>query len=160
MTTRVAQTVSFYNNQYFSITGNAYLQDISQGTTVSSYTTVSQPGAANIIYNQNYTFPLTVDISLAFLTNGNINQTTKAKQIYQQTARTTQAGKVTFSSFLENAGQHVDTLELDSSFNLLGNKGQSSAQQYNHYDSTGAAYDCAISAAANALTAYSPGCSQ
>jgi hypothetical protein len=160
VTTRVAQTVSFYNNQYFSITGNAYLQDISQGTTVNSYTTVSQPGAANIIYNQNYTFPLTVDISLAFLTNGNINQTTKAKQTYQQTARTTQAGKVTFSSFLENAGQHVDTLELDSSFNLLGNKGQSSAQQYNHYDSTGAAYDCAISAAANALTAYSPGCSQ
>jgi len=160
VTTRVAQTVSFYNNQYFSITGNAYLQDISQGTTVSSYTTVSQPGAANIIYNQNYIFPLTVDISLAFLTNGNINQTTKAKQIYQQTARTTQAGKVTFSSFLENAGQHVDTLELNSSFNLLGNKGQSSAQQYNHYDSTGAAYDCAISAAANALTAYSPGCSQ
>jgi Peptide N-acetyl-beta-D-glucosaminyl asparaginase amidase A len=160
VTTKVAQTVSFYNNQYFSITGNAYLQDISQGTTVNSYTTVSQPGAANIIYNQNYIFPLTVDISLAFLSNGNINQTTKAKQIYQHTARTTQAGKVTFSSFLENAGQHVDTLELNSSFNLLGNKGQSSAQQYNYFDSTGAAYDCAISAAANALTAYSPGCSQ
>jgi hypothetical protein len=46
---------------------------------------------------------------------------------------------VTYSSFLENAGQHVDTLELNSSFNLLGNKGQSSAQQYNYYDSTGAA---------------------
>jgi hypothetical protein len=160
VTTRVAQTVSFYNNQYFSITGNAYLQDISQGTTVNSYTTVSQPGAANIIYNQNYIFPLTVDISLAFLTNGNINQTTNAKQTYQHTARTTQAGKVAFSSFLENAGQHVDTLELNSSFNLLGNKGQSSAQQYNYFDSTGAAYDCAISAAANALTAFGPGCSQ
>ena len=160
VTTKVAQTVSFYNNQYFSITGKTYLQNISQGTTVNSYTSVSQPGGANIIYNQNYVFPLTVDISLAFLTNGNINQTTNAKQIYQQTARTTQAGKVTYSSFLENAGQHVDTLELNSSFNLLGNKGQSSAQQYNYYDSTGAAYDCAISAAANALTAYSPGCSQ
>jgi len=160
VTTKVAQTVSFYNNQYFSITGKTYLQDISQGTTVNSYTTVSQPGGANIVYNQNYIFPLTVDISLAFLTNGNINQTTNAKQKYQQTQRTTQAGKVTYSSFLENAGQHVDTLELNSSFNLLGNKGQSSAQQYNYYDSTGAAYDCAISAAANALTAYSPGCSQ
>jgi hypothetical protein len=160
VTTKVAQTVSFYNNQYFSITGNTYLQDISQATTVNSYTSVSQPGAANIIYNQNYIFPLTVDISLAFLPNGNINQTTNAKQVYQQTARTTQEGKATYSSFLENAGQHVDTLELNSSFNLLGNKGQSSAQQYNYYDSTGAAYDCAISAAANALTAYGPGCSR
>jgi hypothetical protein len=160
VTTKVAQTVSFYNKQYFSITGHAYLQDISQATTVNSYTSVSQPGAANIIYNQNYIFPLTVDISEAFLANGNINQTTNAKQVYQQTARTTQAGRVTYSSFLQNAGQHGDTLELNSSFNLLGNQGQSSAQQYNHYDSTGAAYDCAISAAANALTAYSPGCSQ
>jgi hypothetical protein len=80
VTTKVAQTVSFYNHQYFSITGNRYLQDISQGTTVNSYTTVSQPGAANIIYNQNYIFPLTVDISLAFLTNGNINQTTNANR--------------------------------------------------------------------------------
>ena len=160
VTTKLAQTVSFYNNQYFSITGQTYLQDISQATTVNSYTSVSQPGAANIIYNQNYIFPLTVDISLAFLANGNINQTTNAKQVYQRTAKTTQAGRVTYSSFLENAGQHVDTLELNSSFNLLGNKGQSSAQQYNYYDSTGAAYDCAISAAANALTAYSPGCSQ
>ena len=160
VTTKVAQTVSFYNNQYFSITGHTYLQDISQATTVNSYTSVSQPGAASIIENQNYIFPLTVDISLAFLADGNINQTTNAKQVYQRTARTTRAGKVTYSSFLENAGQHGDTLELNSSFNLLGNKGQSSAQQYNYYDSTGAAYDCAISAAANALTAYSPGCSQ
>jgi hypothetical protein len=160
VTTKVAQTVSFYNNQYFSITGHTYLQEISQATTVNSYTSVSQPGAASMVENQNYIFPLTVDISLAFLANGNINQTTNAKQVYQQTARTTRAGKVTYSSFLENAGQHGDTLELNSSFNLLGNKGQSSAQQYNYYDSTGAAYDCAISAAANALTAYSPGCSQ
>jgi hypothetical protein len=160
VTTKVAQTVNFYNNQYFSITGHTYLQDISQATTVNSYTYVSQPGAASIIENQNYIFPLTVDISQVFLANGNINQTTNAKQVYQQTARTTRAGKVTYSSFLENAGQHGDTLELNSSFNLLGNKGQSSAQQYNYYDSTGAAYDCAISAAANALTAYSPGCSQ
>jgi hypothetical protein len=41
---------------------------------------------------------------------------------------------------------------------LLGNTGQSSAQQYNSFDSTGNSYDCSLTAAANALTAFSAGC--
>ena len=67
---------------------------------------------------------------------------------------------MTYTSSLVNAGQRADTLEFDSSFNFLGNTGQSSEQQYNSFDSTGAAYDCAISAAANVLTGFSPGCAQ
>ncbi|MFY9949670.1 MAG: peptide-N4-asparagine amidase [Candidatus Sulfotelmatobacter sp.] len=160
VTTKVSQTVGFYNDQNFNITGNQYVQDILQNTTINSNTTVSQAGSPSTVYNQNYTFPLTVNISEVFLSNGNINQKTNAKQTYQQTNTTTQSGTVTYFSSLENAGQHLDTLELDSSFNLLGNTGQSSAQQYNYFDSTGAAYDCAIAAASNLLTAYSPGCKQ
>jgi hypothetical protein len=160
VTTKVAQSVSFHNNQYFGITGHEYIQDISQGTTVASKTTVSQAGAASTVYSQNYNFPLVVDISEFFLANGNINQKTSAKQTYQKTISTTQGGSVIYSSSLENAGQHVDTLELNSSFNLLGNTGQSGAQQYNYFNSKGVAYDCAISAAANVLTAVSPGCKQ
>jgi hypothetical protein len=160
VTTKVSQTASFSNNQYFNITGNVYLQDISQSTTLGSYTTVTQKGVPNVVYSQNYSWPLTVDIFLDFLSNGNINQTTTAKQTDNLNTSTTQGGKVTYASSLINAGQHVDTLELDSSFNLLGNTGQSSGQQYNYYDSTGAAYNCALSAVANLLTAYSPGCAQ
>ncbi|MFZ0294098.1 MAG: peptide-N4-asparagine amidase [Candidatus Sulfotelmatobacter sp.] len=160
VTTKVSQTVGFYNDQNFNITGNQYVQDILQNTTINSNTTVSQAGSPSTVYNQNYTFPLTVNISEVFLSNGNINQKTNAKQTYQQTNTTTQSGTVTYFSSLENAGQHLDTLELDSSFNPLGNSGQSSAQQYNYFDSTGAAYDCAIAASANVLTAYSPGCKQ
>jgi len=160
VTTKVTQNVNFFNNQYFSITGSQYLQDISQGTTLNSNTTVSQPGVASTVYNQNYGFPLTMDITLAFLSNGNINQTTKANQTYKLTTSTTQSGKILYNSYLIDAGQHVDTLEFDSSFNFLGNTGQSSAQQYNQYDSTGAGYNCAISAVANLLTAFSPGCAQ
>ena len=160
VTTKVSQTVGFYNDQNFNITGNQYVQDIVQNTTINSNTTVSQAGSPSTVYNQNYTFPLTVNISEVFLSNGNINQKTNAKQTYQQTNTTTQGGTVTYFSSLENAGQHLDTLEFDSSFNLLGNSGQSAAQQYNYFDSTGAAYDCAIAAVANVLTAYSPGCKQ
>jgi hypothetical protein len=160
VTTKVSQTVGFYNDQNFNITGNQYVQDILQNTTINSNTTVSQAGSSATVYNQTYTFPLTVNISEVFLSNGNINQKTNAKQTYQQTNTTTQGGRVTYFSSLENAGQHLDTLEFDSSFNLIGNSGQSGAQQYNSFDSTGAAYDCAIAAVANVLTAYSPGCKQ
>jgi hypothetical protein len=160
VTTQVSQTISFSNNQSFNITGTKYVQDIAQGTSIGSYTTVSQPGVASVVNFQNFYFPLTVDIYEIVFPNGNINQTTTAKQTYQLTTNTTQAGKITYTSSLENTGQHVDTLELNSSFDLLGNMGQSSSQQYNSFDSTGAAYNCAISAAANVLTAFSPGCAQ
>jgi hypothetical protein len=160
VTTKVTQTANFANDQYFNITATQYLQKISQATTLSSYTTVSQTGVPSVVYYQGYTFPLTVDISEVVLADGDINVTTTADQTYQLSTSDTQSGATTYSSFLENAGQHVDTIEYDSSFNFLGNTGQSSAQQYNTYNSLGAAYDCAISAAANVLTAFSPGCVQ
>jgi hypothetical protein len=156
VTTKVSQTASFSNNQSFDITGTKYVQDISEGTTLGSYTTISQPGATTVVNYQNFTFPLTVNISEVVLSNGDTSVTTTAKQTYQLTANTTQAGKTTYSSFLENAGQHVDTLD----YNTFVNSNQSASQQYNSYDSTGAAYDCAISAVANVLTGFSPGCAQ
>ena len=158
VTTRVRQTVNFSNNQYFNISGSAYVQNISQTTQVMAETKTSGGGVPTKFTNQSYDFPLTVDISLAFLANGNINQTTTADQLYQATASTVQTGKVMYSSSVSNAAQHTDTLELDSSFNLIGNMGQTGAQQYNSVDSTGATYSCSLTAAANVLTALSPGC--
>lgn len=160
VTTKVAQNIFFANNQYFDITGTQYIQNIGQSTVIGSTTTTSQPGVANIVNQQNYTFPLTIDITENVLSNGNVNQTTHADQTYQLTTSTTQAGKVLYSSSLDNAGQHADTLELNSSFSIIGNTGQSAAQQYNSYDSTGAAYLCDLSAAANVLTSFSAGCAQ
>jgi hypothetical protein len=160
VTTKVSQSASFSNSQYFNITGTQYTQNISQGTTLNAYTTVTQPGMSNIVYQQNYSFPLTVDISQVTLKTGNINVTTKANQTYNLTDTNTQSGRVLYTSSLDNAAQHVDTLEYDSAGNFIGNTGQSSGQQYNYFDSTNAAYNCAISAAANVLAAFSPGCAQ
>ena len=160
VTTRVQQTVNFSNNQSFNITGTEYVQDISQVSQVSSETKTSGGGAPTKFTNQSFNFPLTVDISLAFLSNGNINQTTTADQLYQSTTDTVQTGKQSYGSSLSNAAQHTDTLELDSSFNIIGNTDQTGAQQYNFVDSTGAVYSCSLSAAANVLTAFSKGCVQ
>jgi hypothetical protein len=160
ITTKVSQTVNFNNHQFFDLTATKYVQDITQASSVNSTTTVSQKGAASVVTTQDYTFPLVVDIKEVTLANGDINQTTNANQTYQLTTSTKQSGATSFSSSLTNTAQHVDTLEFDSSFDFLGNTGQSSAQQYNYYDSTGAGYECDIAAAANALTAFGPGCAQ
>jgi hypothetical protein len=160
VTTKVVQNVNFFNNQYFSITGNHYTQDIGLGSALSSTTTTSGGGAATSVTSQSFSFPLTLDISLAFLSSGNINQTTNARQNYTLSVSTVQNNNVTYTSNLVNAAQHVDTLEFDSSFNLIGNKGQSSAQQYEYWDSTSASYLCSISAAGNLLTGFSQGCAQ
>jgi hypothetical protein len=160
VTTRVQQTITFSNDQHFNITGNSYVQNISQVSQVSSETKTSGGGVATKFTNQSFNFPLTLDISLAFLSNGDINQTTTADQLYQATAGTVQTGKLAHGSSVSNAAQHTDTLGLDSSFNIIGNTGQSGAQEYGSTDSTGAAYNCSLSAVANVLTAVSAGCAQ
>ena len=160
VTTSVAQTVAFDNNQHFNITDSTYVQNISLGSSVNSTTTTSGGGAPTTVTTQSFNFPLTLEIAEDFLSNGDLNLTTIATQNYVSSVSTTQSGKVTYSSSLTNDGQHQDTLILDSSFNLVGNTGQSAAQQYNYFDSTGATYNCSISAAANVLTAFSPTCAQ
>ncbi len=158
ITTKVAQSVDFGNKQFFDITAAQYEQNIQQNTVINSSVTTSQPGTAQTVSTQNYTFPLAVNITELVLKNTNILQTTTADQTYQLTTGTAQGGKTTYSSSLVNAGQHNDTLELNSSFELLGNFNQSASQEYNWLDSTGATYTCDISAAANVLTSFTQGC--
>jgi hypothetical protein len=95
-----------------------------------------------------------------YLSNGNVNQITKAKQNYQSSVITLRNNQPIYYSSLMNGGEHADTLELNSSFEILGNTGQSSAQHYSYFDSNSAPYVCAISAAANVLTFFSPGCAR
>jgi hypothetical protein len=54
----------------------------------------------------------------------------------------------------------VDTLFLNSSFQITGNTGQKSSQSYNEADSQGGTYTCTLRAQNNALTNASEGCSQ
>jgi hypothetical protein len=155
--TTVSQNVNFSNNQFFDITETQFVQDISQTSELSSQTTTFGGGLPTVS-NQSFNFPLTVNITQLVQSNGDINQTTTANQTYSLLATTLGNNNRPFASFLLNTAQHKDTMELDSSFNLLGNTGQSSSQLYNYFDSTGAFYNCEIAAAANVLTKFSHGC--
>ena len=156
VTTKVSQTVNFSNDQYFDITSTKYVQDISLGSSVSSTTTTSGGGGPTTVNTQTYNFPLTLDLNEVVASNGDFVLTTTADQTYISSLTTKVNNKVTYTSSLTNTAQHKDTID----FNTFVNSKQSSAQQYNYYDSTAAAYVCDLAAVANLLTYFSPGCAQ
>jgi len=160
VTTTISQGVHFVNSQVFNITNTVFTQNITQNGSVNSTTTIATSGQLATVYTHNFQFPLTVDITQAVQGNGNINQTTKAWQTYDEQKLTKQNGVLTFVGLLTNAGQHQDTLTFDSNFNLVGNTNQSASQLYNATDSTGANFYCTLAAANNVLTAFSQTCSQ
>jgi hypothetical protein len=160
ITTKVSQAVTFSSNQFFNITANQFLQEISQASKISSTTTTSGGGEPTMVNNQAFNFPLNLDINELVQSSGGFNLTTTADQNYTATVNTTASGQTTYSSSTVNTAQHQDTLEFDSGGNLLGNTGQSAAQQYNYSNSGGVAYQCDLTAAANVLTAFSPTCAQ
>jgi hypothetical protein len=160
ITTQVSQAVEFASNQYFNITSDVYLQQISQTSQLTSTTTTSGGGEPLQVTSQTFNFPLTLGINDVTQSSGNINQITTADQNYTATVNTTQGGQTTYSSNMVNTAQHQDTLELTSSFDIIGNMNQSAAQQYNYSNSSGVSYSCDLSAAGNVLTAFSPTCSQ
>jgi peptide N-acetyl-beta-D-glucosaminyl asparaginase amidase A len=158
--TSVAQTVAFDNNQNFNITESTYTQSISLASSVNSTTTTSGGGAPTTVTTQLFNFPMSLEIAEKVGSTGNVDLTTTVSQDYVSSVSTTQSGNVIYASSLTNDAQHQDSVGLTPSFALLGNTGQSAAQQYSYSDTTGASYNCSLTAAANALTAFSKGCLQ
>ena len=156
VTSTVAQNINFSNLQKFTINGPVYVQDITQTTTIdSTFTVVNSAGT----YVEKVTagWPLTVDISLLFNSDGTIDQTTAINQNFNQNLQETLNGQVTSFSVLHNGVTPTDTLELSSSFNIIGNENQSSAQNYYEQNLTGYCYSRSITAANNVLTGITDG---
>jgi hypothetical protein len=63
-----------------------------------------------------------------------------------------------FARAVDNKVNSADTLQLDSSFNLVGHTGQQSSQKYSYEDSRGGQYSCKLAAENSVLTFVSEGC--
>jgi hypothetical protein len=150
--TDVHQQVNFSNVQNFSITANNYVQDITQKTTVDSRTITR--GAGEIFATlQTYQYPLTLNISEAFASDGSLSIQTTAAQEFKYDVL-----EPFFASAVDNKVNSADTLQLDSSFNIVGHTGQQSSQKYTYADSRGGEYSCKLAAENSVLTFVSDGC--
>lgn len=160
VTTTINQAIGFANSQTFNITSPVFMQDITQTSNINSITTVATPGQPNVINTRKLQFPITMDISQVVQPNGDINQTTKSWQTYGSQSTTTQSSVQTYFDLFTNAVSSQDTVTFNSSFQVLGNFNQASSQLYSNSDSNGVNQLCILTAANNALTSFTPTCSQ
>ena len=154
--TNLTQRVTFSNYQVFKVTSNFYQQNITQSTTINTTTTTSAPKNFTETVETN-TWPLTANISEDLNSDGSFSLTTAINQSYQDNLKTTQNGAVIYTSSLSNTVAPTDTLEFDSSGNLVGNTGQSSSQEYLSKNSSGYCYSRNTTAVANILTSITNG---
>ena len=155
VTTTVSENLAFRNYQVFNITNTQYLQQIQVSGKMHSATLVQVPGQANLTIFKNWSFPLVLDINEFVLSNGGINQTTKARQTYSNQQVSEQNSILFDNKAVTNTAVRQDTLEFDSNFNLIGNINQSASQTYNRQqDSPHVNYFCTISAASNAFDEF------
>jgi hypothetical protein len=150
--TDVHQQVNFSNVQNFTINATNYVQDITQNTSVESRT-ITRNGPQFFSTLQTFQYPLTLNISEVFASDGSLSLQTTSQQQFKYDVL-----EPFFVSTTENEVTSTDTLQFDSSFNLTGHSGQRSSQRYKYLDSRGADYSCELAAQNNILTAVSDGC--
>jgi hypothetical protein len=152
--TEVRQKVNFANSQSFVINPTTYTQNVSQNTQVDSTVTTRDTEASRITH-ESFRYPLTLDYTLTFNADGSIDQAGLASLEFDH-----DVASPWFASSVRNRVKSVDTLLLNSSFQITGNTGQNSSQSYSAVDSRGDTYNCTLKAKNNALTTASEGCSQ
>jgi hypothetical protein len=163
VTTTISEAVNFVNNQSYNmnnVTFLPYVENVTQNSSANTTTTVSSPGQPTVATTRNIEFPVIADYTQLQQSNGDVTDTTKIQQTYDEQQVARQNGVILFTDLLTNAGQHQDTLQFDSSGNFLGNVNQAASQLYNETDSNGTNYLCIITAASNVLTSFLPSCSE
>jgi hypothetical protein len=156
VTTTLAQSIDFSNLQKFTINNSAYVQDITQNTTINATTTVVD-AAGTYVDNVSTGWPMSMDIVLAFNSDGSGTQTTTVNQNYAVEDEATLNGNVVSFSNVHNGVTPTDTLVFNSSGQVTGNENQSSAQSYYSYNNAGYCYSKSLTAASNILTSITTG---
>jgi hypothetical protein len=150
--TDIRQSVNFNNVQNFLINATTYTQDVTQNTELDSTVTRTGEGSGHVT-QESFVYPLTLNYTLTFNTDGSITQNGLASQEFDH-----DTVSPSFASGVRNRVKSVDTLDLTSSFSITGNSGQQSSQSYTAVDSAGGSYNCVLKAENNALAFASEEC--
>ena len=152
VTTTVEQEVDFLNEQNFTLSNTAYVQDISQLTTVAS-TTTTNGGGRTAVAQANFSYPLTVDIDIQVAADGSETQTTTIDQ--KDIAGLRANGGGGDCSFLDEEVKSTDTLNFDASGNFTGNSGTKSSATDFQMDGWDGVYFLGLGSKNNALNSIS-----
>jgi hypothetical protein len=148
VTTIVGQNVNFVNLQKFTLTGSTYDQNITQVSTVDSQTTTEDSKGTRVLNGQN-SFPLNMDISLLFNSDGSYSQTTTSDQVNLLDL----SDGTKPLSYAKEEVKSQDTLYVNSSNEITGNSGASSSATDEQFNDKGEYYSLGLTAKGNVLTA-------
>jgi hypothetical protein len=146
--TTVAQSVNFLSTQTFDVSPSTDIQNAQQTTHVDSRVSTGR-GAQEHISEQHFSYPLTLDYSLVFNTDGSSTQVTTSDQ---RDLERESSGDSARDRTLHNHVRATDTLQFDANFNVTGHSGSKTTQTYRAVDSTGACYSRTLTAVTQALT--------
>jgi hypothetical protein len=153
--TNVRQSIQFSSRQDFNITNIAFVQNIKQRTTISSETQTDGHGGGNS--QQRFEWPLDLGFTFSINPDGSGQQTTTIRQQFQSAAvHHGDNGPASFS-VVSNTVTPSDTLLFDSNFNITGNTGQQSTQDFFSNDSVSGCFSRQITASAGLLTSITDG---
>jgi hypothetical protein len=152
--TTVRQAIDFSNRQQFVVSATQFVQDITQGTKISS-ATETRGGGATALAAKQLSYPLTLDISAVANADGSSAQTTTVDQRFESVDAGVGRGLPSFGT-VSNAMATADTLLFDAAGNLTGTQNQKSSQTY-RAASIGGCYSRSIAAVNGALTSVVDG---
>jgi hypothetical protein len=151
----VQQNIQFSSIQNFNITNTAFVQSITQRTTISSETHTSGPGGGNT--QQRFEWPLDLSFTFAINPDGTGFQTTTIRQQFQSVALGHRNSGQDSFSIVSNTVTPSDTLLFDANFNITGSQGQQNTQEFFSNDSSSGCFSRKITATAGVLTSITNG---
>jgi Peptide N-acetyl-beta-D-glucosaminyl asparaginase amidase A len=153
--TTVRQNLRFSSAQEFVVADAEYVQNIAQRTEITSGTETKQGHAVTHV-ERHFSWPLDLDISLAFAADGSFSQTTSVDQSFESTEARGGHGSP-HASRVSNTMKTADTLLFDASGVVTGFRDRASSQDYRARDSEGYCYSRSITAADGLLTSITDG---
>jgi len=152
--TTLEQSISYVNRQEFDVSPTTDIQNAQQTTRVDSVVS-TRAGGDESVSEQHFSYPLRLNYSFVVNADGTATQTTTSDQRdLERESRPEANGRV---RTLDNQVHATDTLQFDSSFNILGNSGSQTTQSYRAQDFSGGCYSRTLTAQAQKLVAVSDG---
>jgi Peptide N-acetyl-beta-D-glucosaminyl asparaginase amidase A len=156
VTTTLTQQVVFSNRQQFTINASEFVQNITQGTEVSTVTR-TQGGTSPTIAERHYTYPLLLDIDVAVNSDGSAAQTTTVTQTFTNNGSRIGGGAPPLIDSTSQTEKSHDTLLISASDQVTGFKNRASSQSFFEESTAGLCYSRSLASRSGVLTAIEEG---
>jgi Peptide N-acetyl-beta-D-glucosaminyl asparaginase amidase A len=152
--TTLEESVSFVNRQEFDVSPSTDIQNAQQTTRVDELVSTRTDGAESVS-ERHFTYPLALNYSLVFNADGTSTQVTTSDQ--RDLERSAHGGWGARGRTLDNHVHATDTLQFDSSFNILGNSASQTTQSYLSTSDEGRCYSRTLTAQSQKLQSVQDG---